>query len=225
MSEQQAEEIQSFELPDGRKIDVHTGKRIDTPVFDADKMATIPTNEEAKQLVVDTRRKLVDLPDVPQKMNIISTVVSYTLFGLEEDEIAVALGVEVQRIRAIKMLDAYADMYGSVVDGIKSRDLDPINKMIEDQTPHAVNKIVSLMQEADSDAVSLTAARDILDRSGRRPADVHEHRVMHSGGLMIEHIERSEHANIEGMNDALDADFVDITATPNSEESKDGNSS
>lgn len=173
-------------------------------------MVEVPTHAEAREAVMKTKRKLVDLPDVPSKMNVISVVVSYTLFGLNEDEIALALQVNVDRVRAIKMLDAYNDMLESVVEGIKSRDLDPINKMIEDQAPSAVNRIVQLMQEADSDKVSLSAARDLLDRSGRRPADVHEHRVMHEGGLVIEHVQRSEHANVEQMNDALDADFVDV---------------
>lgn len=206
MSEE-GDEIQYFELPDGRKISVHTGKPLNNL---PQTMVEVPTHAEAREAVMKTKRKLVDLPDVPSKMNVISVVVSYTLFGLNEDEIALALQVNVDRVRAIKMLDAYNDMLESVVEGIKSRDLDPINKMIEDQAPSAVNRIVQLMQEADSDKVSLSAARDLLDRSGRRPADVHEHRVMHEGGLVIEHVQRSEHANVEQMNDALDADFVDV---------------
>lgn len=219
MSEHEQEsEIQSFMLPDGREINVRTGKQVHrTP----ESMVTVPTNAEAKQIVTDTRRKLVDLPDIPSKMNVISVVVSYTLFGLDEGEIAVALGVEVRRIRAIKMLDAYADMLGHVIDGIKSRDLDPIAKLIEDHSQEAVQKVVELLRDADSDKVALSAAQDLLDRSGRRPADVHEHRVMHSGGLVIEHIERSEHADVESMHGALDADFI----VNESEDLEDGNSS
>lgn len=202
-----SDDIQYFELPDGRKINVHTGKAAHAL---PSTMVEVPKHSEAQEAVAATRRKLVDLPDIPEKMNVISVVVSYTLFGLSEDEIAMALQVSVERVRAIKMLDAFSEMYDQVVDGIKSRDLDPINKMIEDMAPSAVQKVVALMNDADSDKVSLSAAQDILDRSGRRPADVHEHRVMHEGGLVIEHIERSEHADIEGMNDALDVTFTTV---------------
>lgn len=215
-------EVQYFELPDGRKINVYTGR----PVHNIpETMVEVPKHSEAQALVAQTRRKLIDLPDIPEKMNVISAVVSYTLFGLDEDEIALALRVSVERVRAIKMLDAFSDMYESVIEGIKSRDLDPINKMIEDQAPAAVRKITELMREADSDKVSLNAAQDILDRSGRRPVDVHEHRVMHEGGLVIEHIERSEHADVEQLNDALDAEFVELSDSPTNEDNEDGDSS
>lgn len=200
-------DIQYFELPDGRKINIHTGEPASAM---PSSMAQIPKHSEARETVAATRRKLVDLPALPEKMNVISVVVSYVLFGLSEDEIAIALQVSADRIRAIKMLDAYTEMYDQVVEGIKSRDLDPINKLIEDSAPTAVARITELVQQSDSDATSLKAAQDILDRSGRRAADIHEHRVMHEGGLVIEHIERSEHADVEQMNDALDVDFTTV---------------
>ena len=44
--------------------------------------------------------------------------------------------------------------------------------------------------DAGSRTDRMSAARDILDRSGHRPADVVEHRHRVDGGLVIEYVKR-----------------------------------
>ena len=49
----------------------------------------------------------------------------------------------------------------------------------------AANKMVAMVNSSN-EATALSAAKDILDRGGHRPADVVEHRLRVDGGLKIE---------------------------------------
>lgn len=191
-----------FELPDGRKVNVVTGKQV------KDSFINLPTVTEAQTVVANTRRKLADLPDIPQKMNAISAVVAYSLFGLNESEISVALGVPVERVRAIQMLDAYTEMTDAVIDGIKTQDQDPVQKLIHQHSLGAAQRVAQLAMDADDEKVQLGAAKDILDRAGHRPADVKEFRMSMESTMLIEHVTRAEHAEVEDIN-IIDAEVID----------------
>lgn len=192
--------VTEITLPDGRTFNAATGKQV--------KHVQIPSNTEAQKIVANTRRKLVDLPDTPQRMNAISAVVAYTLFGLSEDEISVALSVPVERIHAIKMLDAFVDMTDAVMEGVKAQDLDPVQGIIHKHAQNAATQIAMLATQADDEKVQLGAAKDILDRAGHRPADVKELRVSMENTMLIEHVTRSEHDDAENIN-IIDAEVIE----------------
>ena len=181
-------------LPDGTKINLETGKP------QAKQYVDIPSNTEAQALVTSARRKLVDLPDIPERMNAISCVVAYTLFGLDEDEIALALNVPVERVVAIQMLDAFHDMTDAVAKGIQQTDIDPVTNAISQQSMIAVNKVVSTMNEAEDEKLQFDAARDLLDRAGHRPNDTKERQHQLEAHFTIEMVTRAEDAGTENIN-------------------------
>ena len=74
----------------------------------------IPTHREAQRIIAHTRRRVSDLPEVPKTMNAVGIVLSYTLFGLDDEEIAIATGLAVDQVGRIKMGDAYTQMYNAV---------------------------------------------------------------------------------------------------------------
>jgi hypothetical protein len=151
----------------------------------------IPSQRDAQRIVTQTRRKLVDLPEVPRTMNGISAVISYTLFGLDDSEIAIAVGLTEKQVGLIKMTDAYASMYDTLVQSIMDAEANDVRDMFRQHSRTAANVLVdSLHNGGRGDRI--VAAKDFLDRAGHRPADVVEHRMRVEGGLVIEIIKRDE---------------------------------
>jgi hypothetical protein len=154
----------------------------------------VPTNREATQLVVSARRKLADLPDVPRTMNTISVVLSYSLFGLSDEEIALATGLTELQVGTVKMNDAYTQMRDTVVGSIIASESDDVRQLFQTNSRMAVNTMLSVLHRSKSETNKISVARDILDRAGHRPADVVEHRHKLDGGLTIEIITRDNKA-------------------------------
>lgn len=177
-----------LKLADGRLV-YPSGEIVD-PSQAHNEFVEVPTNREATQLVVSARRKLADLPDVPRTMNTISVVLSYTLFGLDDVEIALATGLSELQIGTIKMNDAYTQMRDTVVGSIIASESDDVRQMFAVNSRLATNTLLSVLHRSKSEVNKISVARDILDRAGHRPADVVEHRHRLDGGLTIEIITR-----------------------------------
>lgn len=50
-------------------------------------------------------------------------------------------------------------------------------RMLQDSVPLAINQLINLVQEAESEAVRLNAVKDLLDRGGFKPVDKVEQQV------------------------------------------------
>jgi hypothetical protein len=177
-----------LKLADGRLV-YPNGEIVD-PSQAHNEFIEVPTNREATQLVVSARRKLADLPDVPRTMNTISVVLSYSLFGLSDEEIALATGLTELQVGTVKMNDAYTQMRDTVVGSIIASESDDVRQLFQTNSRMAVNTMLSVLHRSKSEANKISVARDILDRAGHRPADVVEHRHRLDGGLTIEIITR-----------------------------------
>jgi hypothetical protein len=149
----------------------------------------IPTHREAQRIIAQTRRKLSDLPEVPKTMNAIGVVLSYTLFGLDDEEIAIATGLTTDQVARLKMSDPYTQMYDGVCRTILDGETDVVRELLAKNAKNAATVIVEAMHNG-SRADRVAAAKDVLDRSGHRPADVVEHRHRVDGGLVIEIVKR-----------------------------------
>ena len=150
----------------------------------------VPTGEEAVRIVTAARRKLSELPEVPRTMNAISVVLSYTLFGLDDEEIAIATNLSVEQIGRIKVGDAYTQMHDAVVRTVLDSETNVVRELFTKNARNAAQVMVRAMDEGTR-ADRMAAARDILDRSGHRPSDVVEHRHRMDGGLVIEIVRRN----------------------------------
>ena len=149
----------------------------------------VPTNTEAQRIVVAARRKLSELPELPKTMNTVSALLSYSLFGLDDEEIAIATGLSVEQIGRIKCGDAYTQMHSAIVRTILDSETDVVRDVFTQNASKAAKVVVAALDEGTR-ADRMAAARDILDRSGHRPSDVVEHRHRMDGGLVIEIVRR-----------------------------------
>lgn len=174
-------------LADGTKIDPATG----CVLKDTKRYTEVPNQQQAQRIVMETRRKLSDLPDVPRNMNTISVVLSYSLFGLSPDEIAIATGLTEQQVGIIRMSPAFAEMQEAVVQSIMDNDAEDIRRLFRVNAKNAAHKMATLM-DSSSETIQFAAAKDSLDRDGHRPSDVVEHRVKVEGGLTIEYVRRDQ---------------------------------
>ena len=180
-------------LADGTKIDPASGKVIkDKP---AKQFIEVPSQREAQRLVTNARRVASDLPAPPQQMNAISLVVMYTLYGLDDKNIALVTSLSEKQIGNIKMTDAYDTMYKQVTKTILDSDTDDVRNLIQAGARTAAKKVMDSL-DSENEILAFKAAQDILDRSGHRPADVVEHKHSMTGGLTIEYIKREENNSI-----------------------------
>jgi hypothetical protein len=153
------------------------------------KLVEVPTHAEARELVVNVRKKLSDLPEVPRTMNAVSAVLAYSLFGLDDDEIAVAVSTTVDRVRAIRELPAFTAMRNDIVANVLDAEKGEVRELFAKHAREATTQVISVMRNGKA-SDRLKAAADVLDRSGFRPADVVEHHHKMEGGLSIEIIRR-----------------------------------
>ena len=170
-------------LADGRVI------YPDGRVEEANKFIEIPTAREAQQIIVNARRKLSDLPELPKTMNAIGVVLAYSLFGLEDTEIAIATGMSEDQVGRIKMHDAYTSMHDAVTRSILEAEATTVRDLFQQHSRAAAGVMIDAIRNGRR-AERMVAAKDLLDRAGHRPSDVVEHRHRMDGGLVIEIVKR-----------------------------------
>jgi len=171
-------------LADGTRINPENGIPIPSEV-----LIEVPNTEDIKREIVASRKRISDLPVPPNQMNTISVVLSYTLFGISEEDISYTLPMPLEQVQSIKNSDAYRELQDIFVENIIESDLSDVRGMFVQKSRSAADVMFGLM-ESENEATRGSAAKDILDRSGQRPVDVVEHRHKMEGGLTIEYVEK-----------------------------------
>lgn len=178
----------SITLADGTVIDMQTG----TPRGEGmPGHVIVPTHDEAVKEVTRVRRRLADLPDVPEKMNIIGAVCSYYLFGLDDWEIAHAVGCTERQIGNIKMTAAFTDMVDAMRQNIVDGQAEDVRSLLARHAQTAATTMINELASPNGQN-RIVAAKDVLDRAGHRPNDVVEHRHRIEGGLTIEYVSKKD---------------------------------
>jgi hypothetical protein len=185
-------------LPNGqtvKKIEP-TNKQITT---------TIKTNKKLQEEEARIRHRIDELPIQDGKMNTISVVLSYYLFGLNTNDISIMTKLPKEQVENIIMLPAFDEMLKKVTKAIVENDTEDVRTFIQKQTKKAATKVMEIMENA-APKYALAAAQDILDRGGHRPIDIVEHVNKMDGELRIIHIKKDEHA----VNNIKDVEFEEI---------------
>jgi hypothetical protein len=179
-------------LADGTKIDCTSGKVIkDRPA----NFVVVPSPSEAQKIVARTRKTVADLPLPPQNLSGVALVAFYTLFGLNDQDISIALDgkLTVEQINNIRSLTPYIEFMQTAKENILNTQQDSIREVYEQHAPVAAGKIVELAQ-SDNDVLAFKASQDLLDRAGHRPADVvlHKHKMEDSLNIVITRRDENE---------------------------------
>ena len=106
---------ESLVLADGTKINPIDGNVI-TDISEA--AVEVPNTQDLKREITSSRKRVSDLPVPPEQMNTISVILSYTLFGISDDDISNFISLPVEQITNIKKSDAYGELQSQFVKNI-----------------------------------------------------------------------------------------------------------
>lgn len=178
-------------LADGTRIDPTDGS-----VLKERKQRTafteVPAPSVAQALVLKSRKSVTDLPAPPAQLTGVALVAFYTLFGLGDQDISLALDSKIseEQVRRIRNLDAYKDFMSDAKANIIDSSTDLVRDVFQQNAVGAARTVVELAS-SDNDVLAFKASQDILDRAGHRPADIIEHRHKMEDALQIVYIERN----------------------------------
>jgi hypothetical protein len=178
-------------LADGTKINPVNGRVIKDG--SAAKFVSVPSPSEAQKIIARTRMTVADLPLPPKQLSGVALVAFYTLFGLSDQEICIAVDnkLTLEQINNIRTLDAYIDFMESAKANILHTEAETVRDMFQRHAKDAANKVIELAA-SDSEVLAFKASQDVLDRAGHRPADIVEHRVKMEDALNIVFIKKDE---------------------------------
>ncbi len=174
---------QPLELADGTLIDPSDGR----PIRQVDTYVEVPTHADAKRQIVATRRQLADLPVPQQQLNAVSLCVIFTMSGLSHTDIAIATGLTVKQVERIVDGDPFKEMFDLTKKTMLEEQTNEVRDYIQERSMHAAVRVVQHV-DSPTEAISLAASRDVLDRAGHRPADIIEHRHRVESELRIVHV-------------------------------------
>lgn len=171
-------------LADGTAISPVDGSVVSAQEED---FVEVPNYKEVQEEFVAKRRRISELPLAPKQMNVISVIIGYTLFGINDEDIGDILEIDKEQVERIKSSDNYQELMDTFTQNIATHDADNVRSLFSQQSVIAAQKITSMIN-SKSPHVAMTAARDVLDRAGHRPTDTINHKHTMEGGLTIRHI-------------------------------------
>jgi hypothetical protein len=176
--------VRMIRLADGTLIDPLTRRPIMSPRDDvdpsslddridrdgADDPAGTASYQQVGTIAPISRRSLLDLTLSADQMAVLNNVLVYTLWGLPDDEIAIQCNCSVPDVHTVRDLDEYSRMHDALLAGMRQSYSASAHGVISKAAVAAARVVVSSLRSS-SVRMQFDAARDILDRSGHRPAD------------------------------------------------------
>ena len=175
-------------LADGTKINPLDGK-----ILKDDILVEVPNTREIQRDIVAARKRIADLPLPPEQMNTLSLVMAYTVFGLSDKDIGSVLSLSEDQVHNIKMNNAYNELQQNLVQSIVHSDATEVRDLFVLNSKTSAQLFIDTVKDPEMGiGTRLSAANNILDRAGHRPADIVEHRLKVEGGLRIEYVKKEE---------------------------------
>jgi hypothetical protein len=151
------------------------------------------------------RTAIADLPAIPAATATVGVVWIYYMLGLDDVDIATVTGLKVKQVETIKGMDTFNKVDERIKRNFANQNESDIQTTIAASAANAIEVVKETMQDKEaSPSTKLKAAKDILDRAGFAPKQVHEHKMTMNGGLLIKVIHSGNEAAIPGI--MIDAD-------------------
>lgn len=117
------------------------------------------------------RRVIQDLRAPAQAINVVAVVLTYTLLGISDSEIAEATGLSAQDINKVRDSRIYSESFSNVMQELINANSEYIECRIAAYSGLALNNIADIAMRAKNKTLKFTANKDLLDRAGHRPQD------------------------------------------------------
>jgi hypothetical protein len=193
--------VKMIRMADGTLIDPKTRRPISAAIDPpARQRAEIEQSEddadesdERLDVVATARRSIADIRLDPRQQALVNNVLVYTLYGLPPDEIATLCQCTLRDVSIIRDLDEYREMKEILIDAVADAYSATVQGILVTNAAAAAKKVVKFVKHKNAD-VSLSAARDVLDRSGHRPVDrvEHSHSINAGSELVIRVIKETD---------------------------------
>jgi len=175
-------------LADGTKINPLDGKILKDNI-----LVEVPNTREIQRDIVAARKRIADLPLPTEQMNTLSLVMAYSVFGLSDKDIGSVLSLTEEQVHNIKMNNVYNELQQNLVQSIIHSDTTEVRDLFVLNSKTSAQLFVDTVNDSEMGiGTRLSAANNILDRAGHRPADIVEHRHKVEGGLRIEYVKKEE---------------------------------
>jgi hypothetical protein len=133
----------------------------------------VPSNSKAQRLVASTKRKLADLPAIPEHLNTFAVLLVYTASGLSDNEISLTLGITPAQIAKMREHRAYTQLEAHMIEAVAAQSKTQVAAILAEKEVLAATKLGDLIDSEDH-RVALQASNSILDRRGhtaKQPVD------------------------------------------------------
>lgn len=137
------------------------------------------------------RRTMQDLPCDAKTATITIAVLSFKVWGLDDLAISRVLNISLDDIIYITGSNHYKKFYEQLVESIRYAETETVNGYLSQNAHLAAQVVVSSLSAKNND-VRMSAAKDILDRSGFRPVDRVEHMHKSEDGLQINFVTKRD---------------------------------
>lgn len=150
-------------LANGTKFDTVSKKRVIEETQEPEVLENVP------ELPVPAPRvgiKLEDLPANPRIMNGIAAAICYKLLGLNDNDIANALGCTPFQLSGLINDEAYIESYKQVVEAFVRGQEQTARDIIQRESISAAQGLVHIAKKSKKEDTRLKAISSILDRAG-----------------------------------------------------------
>lgn len=170
-------------LADGKRVmaDGRVLSTITVPQPAAQTSREISSGRAAASALERIHRKLGDLPDIPAKMNPVAAVLTYTAIGLNNADIATALGATEEQIEILKASDIYKQLFELFDKTVFEDAQRNARHIIAKASDRAADTMVKLLDSND-ESIQAVASRELMKAAG---VSLEEDHKKLAGGLKI----------------------------------------
>lgn len=174
----------------------NSGSKVVTPEEQKEHAMTAALQTELTSMLADpfknsagtpVKRSLADVDVDFNHMNVVMLVVSYTIWGLDTFAISKLMNVSQDVVENMITTDLYQQKHGEMVEALNYANQATVHGFIQSHA-HGAAKVVAMSLTSRKEENRLTAARDLLDRGGFRPADRVEHTMRFEDELRIRYV-------------------------------------
>lgn len=142
------------------------------------------------------QRTLADVTVTAKQFNPVMLVLAYSMWGLDNQSIARFLDLTDDQVDRITTSDLFVRTRQEMLEAIRYAEAATIHGYLSEKARIAAATIAHALSSDNADT-RMTAAKDILDRSGFRPADRVEHTHRFEDELRIVHLQETEHVDVD----------------------------
>lgn len=192
---------QPFTLPDGSVV-LPTAEPDGTKVIkmddddDAQSSDTMDDMGEDFEVAPVLDRTLADINSDFKTFATTLVVAACALWGLNAFSSAKVLNTTEDHINNIRDSDLYDQIFKEIRDGVRYSEASSVHGYLLANAKTAARQIVKHVKSKDGDR-SLSASRDVLDRTGFRPVDRVEHHHSFDDELVIRYVEDTKMKTID----------------------------